>query len=307
MKDLIKKILDKLPYIRTLKNERDSLVEELEIYKTNYPPGHYHSPIVSPRTINGKDIFEINSDKITGVELNESEQLQLLYELSDLYKSVPFKDKKTGNLRYFFDNEAYPYSDAIFLNLMIRHFKPKSIIEIGSGFSSAVMLDTNELFCNGHIRFTFIEPCPERLFSLFKNDDNEKNSTIVKDLQEVDISLFDELNEGDFLFIDSTHVSKTGSDVNKIIFEILPRLKKGVLIHFHDIFYPFEYPKDWVMNGSGFGWNEDYILKAFLMYNNQFEIIMFNTFLEHFHRDWFSENMPNCLKNEGGSIWLKKT
>jgi hypothetical protein len=119
--------------------------------------------------------------------------------------------------------------------------------------------------------------------------------------------LFDQLNENDILFIDSTHVSKTNSDVNKILFEILPRLKRGVLIHFHDIFYPFEYPKEWVLQWNGFGWNEDYILKAFLMYNNQFKIVMFNTFLEHFHKEWFKENMPLCLENEGGSIWLQKT
>ncbi|MBF0510802.1 MAG: class I SAM-dependent methyltransferase, partial [Candidatus Omnitrophica bacterium] len=121
---------------------------------------------------------------------------------------------------------------------------------------------------------------------------------------DVDVSFFDELGENDILFVDSSHVSKTGSDVNHILFNILPKLNKGVLIHFHDIFYPFEYPKPWVLEGRC--WNEDYLLRAFLSYNNSFEIVVFNTFLEHFHEDWFKENMPLCLKNKGGSIWLRK-
>lgn len=302
MKNKIKKLLDKLPYIRSLKRE----LKELAIYKTKYPPGHYYSPIVAPNSIDEKVFFEIKSNKIEGLELCESEQLQLLSEFAKQYNAIPFKDEQSNELRYFFKNVHYSYSDAIFLHLMIRHFKPKNIIEIGSGYSSAVMLDTNELFFENKIKLNFIEPYPTRLFSLFRNEDKDKHQTIVKNVQDVNLELFDQLNENDILFVDSTHVSKAGSDVNKIIFEILPRLKKGVLIHFHDIFFPFEYPKNWVLKWSGFGWNEDYILKAFLMYNNQYKVIMFNTFLEHFHRDWFTQNMPNCLKNEGGSIWLQK-
>jgi hypothetical protein len=301
MKEKIKKFLDILPYISSLK-------KELNVYKTQNPPGHFYSPIVSASKIKRKEkeIFTIKSDKIIGLELYEDELIMLLTELSNLYSSIPFKDEKSNDLRYFYNNNFYSYSDAIFLNLIIRHFKPKSIIEIGSGYSSAVMLDTNELFFNNKINLTFIEPYPERLFTLFKNLDKDNHKMIISDLEDIDIKIFDNLNENDILFVDSTHVSKTDSDVNKIIFEILPRLKKGVLIHFHDIFYPFEYPREWVINWKGFGWNESYILKAFLMYNNQFKIIMFNTFLEHFHRDWFLEKMPNCLKNEGGSIWIQK-
>ena len=115
------------------------------------------------------------------------------------------------------------------------------------------------------------------------------------------------LEAGDFLFVDSSHVSKTGSDVNFIFFEVLPRLKPGVIIHFHDVFTPMEYPRSWVMKpGAWFGFNEIYILRAFLMYNPEFEIIMFNTFLEEHHEEWFRKNMPLCLENKGGSIWLRK-
>ena len=115
--------------------------------------------------------------------------------------------------------------------------------------------------------------------------------------------LFDELAENDILFIDSTHVSKTGSDVNYILFEILPRLKPGVFIHFHDVFYPFEYPREWVF--GGFNWNENYLLHAFLMYNETFEIKIFADYLHVHHKEIFKE-MPLCYKNTGGNLWLQK-
>jgi hypothetical protein len=121
--------------------------------------------------------------------------------------------------------------------------------------------------------------------------------------QEVNIETFEKLNPGDFLFVDSTHVVKTGSDVNYIIFEILPKLKSGVIIHFHDIFYPFEYPKDWVFMGRN--WNEDYFLKAFLMYNKDFEIMLFSHYLHNQHKEVFNK-MPLCDKNHGGNLWLMK-
>jgi len=116
--------------------------------------------------------------------------------------------------------------------------------------------------------------------------------------------IFDALSSNDILFIDSTHVSKTGSDVNRILFDILPRLSRGVFIHFHDVFYPFEYPKEWVYEGRA--WNEDYILRAFLEYNDAFEIVLFGTWLAKFERDLLREMMPMTLENPGGSLWLRK-
>jgi hypothetical protein len=119
----------------------------------------------------------------------------------------------------------------------------------------------------------------------------------------VNLEIFKQLDRNDILFIDSTHVSKTGSDVNFILFEILPLLKSGVLIHFHDISYPFEYPKDWVFGGRN--WNENYLLRAFLMYNNDFKIYLFTHFLHLYYREAFEE-MPLSFKNIGGSLWIEK-
>jgi hypothetical protein len=99
-------------------------------------------------------------------------------------------------------------------------------------------------------------------------------------------------------------VSKTGSDVNYLLLEVLPRLKTGVWIHFHDLFYPFEYPQDWVFGGRS--WNEGYALRAFLQFNTSFRIEFMNTFLEHFHEARFAQRMPLCLRNPGGSLWLRR-
>lgn len=290
--------------------ERDHLRAEKEYltktWMTWMPPGHFYSPIASIDEVKlrEKELFDQIPDQILGVNLNEQKQLELLKHFKLFYDEQPFESEKKEGLRYFFENPNYLYSDAIFLHCMIRHLKPKRIIEAGSGYSSCVTLDTNELFFNNSIACTFIEPYPELLYSLIKEDDKDRIEIISKKLQEIEVSKFEELTSGDILFIDSTHVSKIGSDVNYIFFQILPRIQSGVYIHFHDIFYPFEYPKSWIYEGRA--WNEDYVLRAFLQYNHQFEIQLFNTYLEYFHEAYFHQEMPLCMRNTGGSIWLKK-
>ncbi|HEX6383406.1 MAG TPA: class I SAM-dependent methyltransferase, partial [Anaerolineae bacterium] len=127
---------------------------------------------------------------------------------------------------------------------------------------------------------------------------------IARPLQDVSLDRFSALTAGDILFIDSTHVAKIGSDVNYLFFEILPALAPGVYVHIHDILYPFEYPAAWVYEGRA--WNEAYLLHAFLQYNPTFSIQFFNTYLERVHEPWFRQEMPLCLKDPGGSIWLRK-
>ena len=150
---------------------------------------------------------------------------------------------------------------------------------------------------------TFIEPFPARLFSLLTLKDKKNINLIKSEVQSVHLDNFKKLEAGDILFIDSSHVVKTASDVHFILFDVLPILKRGVFIHFHDVFYPFEYPKKWVL--SGINWNEDYFLKAFLMYNDEFEIRLFSEYLHRFH-DIAFEKMPLCYNNIGGNLWIEK-
>ncbi len=302
IKEAIKGILNSLPYISHLNRE-------LKKYRTWYPPGHYYNPLVDPKAVDvySDTVFDTSKKSVFGIDFREKAQLELLDELLPYYKEVPFPVEQTPGFRYYLGNGIFSYSDGIFLYMLMRHFKPSRIIEVGSGHSSAVMIDTNERFLNDSVNLTFIEPYPERLYSLLKDTDKTKNKIFELPIQQVPFSEFESLKAGDFLFVDSSHVSKTGSDVNYIFFEVLPRLKSGVIIHFHDIFTPMEYPKSWVMKKDvWFGFNEIYILRAFLMYNPEFEVIMFNTFLEEHHEDWFSKHMALCLENKGGSIWLRK-
>jgi hypothetical protein len=277
-------------------------------YKNHFFTPYYYRAEVRSAQLRGREaeLFTIKSRTLPGIDLREADQLAFLNELRPLYASVPFTDGPQPGYRYHFDNPFYSYSDAIFLHLLLRHQRPRRVIEIGSGWSSAVMLDTNQHFLNDAVELTFIEPYPQRLYSLLSEADRQRHRFIISDLQAVPLEEFDRLQPGDFLFVDSTHVSKTGSDVNYILFDLLPRLPSGVWIHVHDIFYPFEYPRKWVMDSISFGWNEDYALRAFLMYNDRFRIRLFNTFLEHFNRPWFEQHMPLCLKNPGGSIWIEK-
>lgn len=270
------------------------------------PPGHYYSPIPSLEKVRREEatIFEDFPRHVPGIDLRESEQLNLLEKFLEYYQTIPFGAGKTQKLRYYFENPNYSYSDAIFFYCMIRYAKPKRIIEIGSGFSSCVTLDTNELFFDDAIKPTLIEPYPELLMSLLNKNDENKFEILRRPLEMVDLDVFEALEPNDILFVDSTHVSKINSDVNRIFFDILPVLSSGVYIHFHDVFFPFEYPKQWIY--QGIFWNETYILRSFLQYNNEFRIVLMNTFMEHWHEPFFAEKMPLCLKNPGGSIWIQK-
>jgi predicted O-methyltransferase YrrM len=270
------------------------------------PPGHFYSPIPALDYIraNERSIFDNVSQQIRGIDLHEADQLQLLDSFKKYYDELPFPAQKTPDLRYFFEAPNYSYSDAIFLYCMMRHAMPRRIIEVGSGYSSCLMLDTNDLNFNGSISTTFIDPYPELLLSHIVENDRDRIRIIGSRVQVVDFKEFEALQANDILFIDSTHVSKVHSDVNRLFFEILPRLNEGVYIHFHDIFYPFEYPREWIYEGRA--WNEAYLLRAFLQYNSSFRIVLMNTFLERFHKGFFEQAMPLCLKNPGGSIWLRK-
>lgn len=272
----------------------------------SFPPGHYYSPVPSLEEIRMREeeIFSLLPAEIPGIDLNVEDQLRLLAGFSTYCREFPFGFQKKEDLRFYLENPSYGHSDAVILYCMIRHLKPKRIIEIGSGFSSCIMLDTNEIFMENEVSFTFIEPYPQLLLSLVRERDRMKFQVIPRRLQEVDIEIFAELSASDILFIDSTHVCKIDSDVNHIFFRVLPHLKSGVYIHFHDIFYPFEYPKDWVY--QGLAWNEAYVLRSFLQYNQSFRIKLFNTYLAIFYNKEFVDAMPIPLNHIGGSIWLEK-
>jgi hypothetical protein len=270
-----------------------------------WPPGHFYSPIPSLSEVRRREgaLFSLPSN-LPGIDLNEATQLELIEKLADYYPSQPFTAGQGGRCRFYFENPNFSYGEALVLHCLLRHLKPNRVVEVGSGFTSCVFLDTNELHLGGGLRCTFIEPDPSLLYSLLRDGDRARLTVIDHPVQDVDRSVFAALEAGDVLFIDSTHVSKIGSDVNHLLFDILPLLRSGVYIHFHDVYYPFEYPRKWVFEGRA--WNEAYLLHAFLQYNREFRIQIFNSFLGHFHRDRMGRLMPLFVKNPGSSIWLTR-
>jgi len=269
------------------------------------PPGHFYSPLPDVEKIQA--LYQ-KVDKFkypVGININESKQIELLKHFQKYVSILPFGDGfKKNNTRYFFNgNEWYSYGDAIVLFCMINYFTPKCLIEVGSGYSSLVSLDTCELL-NLNTKITFIEPFPDLILKLLSDKDGPEKILLKNDVQTVDPSLFDNMNRGDILFIDCSHVVKFSSDVLFIITEILPRLKPGVIIHFHDIFWPFEYPLDWLERGLA--WNEAYFIKVFLINNKNYEILYFNDYMGQMHQDLVKKYMPLAMKNFGCGLWLEK-
>jgi len=270
------------------------------------PPGHFYSPIPDYNDVVARSdlLFRRDSKECPGVDMNEQGQLGLLDKLAVFYEELPFADGPQEKVRYYFKNQSFGHHDAIALYAMIREHRPGKIIEVGSGLSSAVILDTNQLFLNDTIACTFIEPYPDQLNKVLKAGDLQKHSFIRKLVQDVPLDLFESLSANDILFIDSSHVVKIGSDISHLIFTVLPRLKPGVIVHFHDIPWPFEYSREWIVEGRA--WNEAYFLRAFLSYNNAFKVLYANTFMCYFHENEIRAKMPRCLENIGGSFWIRK-
>ena len=274
-------------------------------YVMESSPGHFGSPIPSLNEVKEREheIFSVPRS-IRAVEVNDQPQLDLIRQFADLYRDQPFSRHPQEGFRYHFENSLFSYGDALMLHCVLRRYRPGRLIEVGSGFSSAVILDTNDRFLNGKLSCTFIDPFPHRLRSLLREGDDLRYRIIRQPVQNVSLEVFDELDDGDVLFIDSTHVSKIGSDVNRLLFDVLPRLKPGVLVHFHDIFYPFEYPREWIYRGRA--WNENYLLRAFLMFNSDFEVLVFNSYLAHLHAAEVAASMPLWAEKPGGSLWLRR-
>jgi len=196
----------------------------------------------------------------------------------------------------------YALGDAIPLYCFIRELNPKRYVEIGSGFSSVCVLDTVDQL-QLDLQCTFIDPEPERLQRLLKSGESHSFHLLPTMVQNVPLETFHELDAGDILFVDSSHVLKTASDVEFELFSILPRLRPGVFIHFHDIFYPFEYPSEWAKERN-YSWNEIYGLRAFLMYNNKFKIEFWNDYLVKTSAKTVADVAPNMIPQMGGSLWL---
>lgn len=271
-------------------------------------PNHFHGPV--PDTSQLDERIWLSKSELSGINMNEEKQLQLLgefkAEFKNEYDAFPIEKPAASN-RFYLTNGMFESVDAEVLYCMIRRFKPKRIIEIGSGYST--LLAAEAILKNQHennigCELQAIEPYPnETLTAGFAG----LSKLITKKVEDVGFWEFKQLSENDILFIDSSHVLKIGSDVKYEYLEILPSLNKGVVVCVHDIFLPAEYHKEWVLKRHFF-WNEQYLLQGFLAFNESFEVLFANSFLHLNYPEKLKEAFASYRKEDcwPGCFWIRR-
>lgn len=266
-----------------------------------YPPGHFYSPIADRDQLRrrAESVWRPRAG-LAGVDLQVSGQLALLEALRPFAAAIDFPmDPPASPHGYYYGNGMFPALDADFLFAALCHFRPRRVIEVGSGFSSLVMADANRRMFSGELDITCIEPFPRDFLAQGVPGIARLLQT---PLEEVPLAEFDALQAGDLLFVDSSHVVKAGSDVQFLFFEVLPRLAPGVLVHLHDIFLPDEYPRAWLMD-EGRDWNEQYLLHAFLMFNSAWRVVWSAHYMGTRHAEAVASVFP---RGPGGSFWMQR-
>jgi hypothetical protein len=275
--------------------EHRELFRNWESHGFHVTPVHFYEPI--PDTQSLPETLWSQPSELVGIDRNDSIQLELLRshftKLRDEYNNLPV-EPPPGQKRPFRG------VDALVAYCMIRHFQPELIAEVGSGWSSLVLGQAAAK--NKNSALICIDPFPG---DVLRKGFPGLRSLIGKKIQDIDLEFFSQLGSGDVLFIDSSHTVKIGGDVNYLFLEVLPRLRPGVIVHVHDIFLPFEYRRDWVLDEFRF-WTEQYILQAFLTFNSDFEVLLANSYLNHYHQQELKAAFPGLSSWAGGSFWMRR-
>lgn len=266
---------------------------------------HYYEPLVNPDKHLNKNFS--SKRKLPGIFFNDKIQLSLLnqFHFQEELIEIPENAPKDDNWGFFHNNNSFESGDCEYLYSIIRLFKPKKMIEIGSGFSTRISLLAFEKNKSEDQSFTYdltcIEPYEFHLIS------NLNVNHVKQKVENIDVNYFTSLNKNDILFIDSSHIIRPDGDVLHEFLNILPSLKSGVLIHIHDIFTPNHYPYSWIKNHIL--WNEQYLLEAFLTDNDNYEIIGALNYLKHNYWKEIALKFPILANNksaEPGSFWIRK-
>jgi hypothetical protein len=251
-------------------------------------PIHYYEPLPDFRSITREQTERKRA--FAAIDFRADEQLRLLRELEPYALEL----RETDLI-----NDYFSGLDAIVYYSLIRQLKPRRIIEIGGGYSTAIA--GKALAANQSGRLTCIEPYPE----------DRLNSSgihlVTKRVEELDVSFFSSLEANDILFIDSSHTVKFGSDVCYEFLEIVPALKPGVWVHVHDIFFPHDYPAEWLLKRR-LALNEQYLLEAFLSFNHDFQVALANYWLYLERRNELTRLWPRLVASEIGpsSFWMRR-
>jgi len=270
----------------------------------------YYSPIPDVKAL-PEDIWERRS-ALGGVSFDAGRQLRFLeVELAPFLSEFAPPRHSTGVPGSFYiENGSYESVDAELLYAMVRHARPARVIEVGSGFSSlaigaALAANRND---GAETNYEIIDPHPASGSSQMGGREALERLATLREESITDVSLdaFAALGDGDILFVDSTHTVKVGGDVNRIVLDVLPTLAPGVLVHFHDVFLPFEYPREWFTD-EGYYWAEQYLLQAFLEFNETFEVVVAAQLLAVDHADRLTELIPSAGPGMyPGALWLRR-
>ncbi len=271
-------------------------------------PVHYYSPVPDIQDLKKRKVWD-KKNELKGINFDSKKQLKLLSVLGDKFgKECRWALNPAKSTEYFYvDNSVFSFGCASVLYTMIRKFKPKRIIEIGSGQSSKIIsqaITVNKDKC----RYTIIDPYPGKYV---RNRKIKFHRLIKKRVELVNPAVFDELGKGDILFIDSSHSVKIGSDVNFLYLDVLPRLKLGVIVHVHDISLPYEYSKTYATNEffRQF-WIEQYLLQGFLTGNRDYQVLLGMAYIMKDHlpsfKRAFKHYQPEIHKLTSGSFWIQR-
>jgi hypothetical protein len=255
---------------------------------------HFYSPI--PQLTDVSDAFWREPVSIPGVDLNIDAGVDLLRgSLRQHIASFP----PTGG--FYLDNGTYEGGDAEVLQAMIEHTQPSRIIELGSGASSALIAAT---VAGLDVDYRIFDPYPNASWEQIV----AKSAVTIQrtSATRVPLTEFTELGSGDILFVDTTHTVRIGGDVTRIVLEVLPTLASGVIVHFHDIFLPYQYPRQWVEQARRY-WAEQYLLQAFLAFNAEFEVVLPLHAISREHPKTLKEIIPSFGPGvHPGAFWIKR-
>ena len=290
-------------------HETHDVARDPEPVACRFDLGHYYSPLPDNRELarepRHSQVWPTTPRATPGIDWNADGQRRLVTEVFAGQGRLEFADDESGDAtEYWTGNDQYPPLDAWVLEAFLRELRPARTIEIGSGFSSLVTARVNRELLGGSMAFTCIDPYPRQVLL-----DGVQGITDVRveQVQDTPLSLFDELDERDVLFVDTSHTVKTGGDVVWIYGEIIPRLRPGVVVHIHDAFLPGDYPEQWVR--EGWGWNEVYLIHGFLTFNSAFEVLFGAQWMLHHASDAIEQAFPGFARHrEGGgaSLWMRR-
>ncbi|MBC7829368.1 MAG: class I SAM-dependent methyltransferase [Chitinophagaceae bacterium] len=291
-------------YIRSTTRQQMPLSEQIFMKVGVLPVNdHYYQPLVNPSKTLTRELGEKRNLK--GIQWNINEQLDLLnhFQFVEELSLLPRDRKDAAEHQYYLNNPSFLAGDGDYCYNIIRHFKPGMIIEIGCGYSTLICMQAekkNEQTGSAPAKHICVEPYEMPWLEKLPVE------VIRKKVEDIDVGFFSTLEANDILFIDSSHMIRPQGDVLFEFLEILPVLKQGVLVHIHDIFTPRDYPKEWVIDKHCL-WNEQYLLEAFLSFNQQFRILGAVNFLKHNHPKELGAKCPNTAKipdDEPGSFWM---